>query len=97
MENIDWDAELFLRLKITGIVIFAIEFIINLSTGYYDKGKVILDKLEIYNNYKKGRMIFDLYDLYDLFDFWVCLIFDLYDFWVCLIFDFERFLGLFDI
>lgn len=60
VENIDWDAELFLRLKITGIVIFAIEFIINLSTGYIDKGKVILDKIEIYNNYKKGRMIFDL-------------------------------------
>ena len=50
----------FVAMKVLGIIFFAAEFFLNLNTGYYDKGRVIQDRMEIYNNYKKGRMVYDL-------------------------------------
>lgn len=40
-------------------IVFIIDVIINLNTGYYDKGQPIMDKWKIFKNYIQNYLITD--------------------------------------
>ena len=44
------------------------DFFVNMNTGYYQKGELILDRKQIITNYLKNNIVFDILSTLYLFD-----------------------------
>ncbi len=56
----DSTSMIYIEIKFILSVTFFVDIVLNLNTGYYNKGKIIEDRQMILNNYLKKSFLSDL-------------------------------------
>ena len=54
------DETLSLSLSLISLILFSIDIIFNLNTGFYNEGKLVVDRLQILKNYSKFWLWVDI-------------------------------------